>query len=386
MACAFAVTLLFSLGNTTQGTLLADFADHYGIGALPQSFISAAASLGMAASLCVLLTGLVRVTKNALYVAAVGVMSLSLGLIGTMPGFPLFLSLYALLGMSFGFIDAIGSSLIADVSASDAVARNMGMLHAFYGIGGILGPPLIRAAASFAERSGKIGGASTAALLLAGIAAALFVVNIFGYRAVKRNLPGTLKYPERPKAAGLSAFLRSGAVPLLLVCGLNGAYFNVITFRTAQYIGASFGSHVLGAVALSAFWAGTVISRFTVPSLKINLRTYLVAGHCAAALFTALGVFANSAYATVAAVFLAGIVIGAVTPLCISELCMTVPENTLLASVSALLSQYVVALAGALAAGALTPDDRLGVGLYIAAVYAALGAVAAAFYKKVKND
>ena len=305
MACAFAVTLLFSLGNTTQGTLLADFADHYGIGALPQSFISAAASLGMAASLCVLLTGLVRVTKNALYVAAVGVMSLSLGSLERCPVFRCSCHLYALLGMSFGFIDAIGSSLIADVSASDAVARNMGMLHAFYGIGGILGPPLIRAAASFAERSGKIGGASTAALLLAGIAAALFVVNIFGYRAVKRNLPGTLKYPPNgQKAAGLSAFLRSGAVPLLLVCGLNGAYFNVITFRTAQYIGASFGSHVLGAVALSAFWAGTVISRFTVPSLKINLRTYLVAGHCAAALFTALGVFANSAYATVAAVFL----------------------------------------------------------------------------------
>ncbi len=97
---------------------------------------------------------------------------------------------------------------------------------------------------------------------------------------------------------------------------------------------------------------------------------------------TALGVLLGSAYSAIAAVFLAGLISGAVTPLCMGELCMMVPENTLLGSVSALLSQYVVSLTGTLLAGALTPNDMLGVGLYFAAGYSALGAIAGAFYKK----
>lgn len=381
MACAFAVTLLFSLGNTTQGTLLTEFAEHYGIGTLPQSFISAAASFGMAASLLLLLSGLIRITKNALFVVAVAMLGGALGLIGTMPAFPVFIALYALLGVSFGFIDAIGSSLIADVSAPDTVGRNMGMLHAFYGIGGILGPLLIRATASFAAGSGK-GGAGAAAFLLSAFGAALFVFNLYTYRSVRRYLPAAVKYPERPRAAGLSAFLRSGAVPLLLICGLNGVYINIITFRTAQYVTVEFGSSVLGALAVSTFWAGTVISRFTIPRMRLNFRAYLVGSLLGTGALTALGVLLGSAYSAIAAVFLAGLISGAVTPLCMGELCMMVPENTLLGSVSALLSQYVVSLTGTLLAGALTPNDMLGAGLYFAAGYSALGAIAGAFYKK----
>jgi MFS family permease len=385
MACAFAVTLMFSLGNTTQGTLLTDFAEFYGIGALQQSFISAAASLGMAAALCLLLAGSVRVTKNALYVAAVGVVCLSLGLIGTMPGFALFLAFYALLGVAFGFIDAIGSSIVADVSAPDRLTRNMGMLHAFYGIGGILGPLLIRFTADLASAGNGKSGASGAAYLLAAAAAVLFIANILAYRAIRRASPGTLKAPEPLKADGLSAFLRSGAMPLLWVTGLCGAYLNVVTFRMAQYISVDFGSPALGALSLSALWAGIVVSRIAAPRVKLKLRAYLIGGMAGAAVFTALSVAAGNAYAVIAGAFLSGIACGAVIPMCISELCLYTPGNTLLASGSALLALYVVQLIGALVTGALTPDSSLGVGLYAAAAYSAVGAVAAALYRPAEG-
>lgn len=386
MACAFAVTLLFSLGNTTQGTLLTEFADYYSIGPLKQSFISAAASLGMAVALCVLLAGIIRVTKNVLYIAAVGAICLSLGLIGTMPGFAVFLAFYALLGVSFGFIDAIGSSLVADVSAPEKVSRNMGMLHAFYGIGGILGPLLISTAANLASGSGKGTGASVAAFMLAGVAAVLLVVNIFAFRAVKRNLPHAVKYPERPRADGLSDFLRSGSIPLLLICGLNGAYISVVTFRIVQYVTVDFASSALGALSLSSFWAGMVISRFTIPRMKISLRVYMVAGLALTGVLTAASALVGSAAAAIVLIFIAGLVSGAVTPMCVGELCLKTPDNTLLGSIAGLLSQYVSNLAGALIVGALTPDDNLGVSLLIAALYSVLGAVAAAFYRKPKKS
>lgn len=388
MACVIAVIVMFSLGNTTQGTLLTEFSAYYGIGAFVQSFISAAASFGMAAALCVLLTVKSRLTKNFMYVAAIGAVSLSFAMIGAMPAFALFLGLYALLGVAFGFIDAIGSSLVADISAPERLTRNMGMLHAFYGIGGILGPLMIRGTANLAGGAGGTGGAggsggvALTAYLLAALAAMLLAMNAAGLALMKRDSPATLKTPVRLRMPELAGFLRAGALPLLLTTALYGAYLNVITFRMAQYITMDFGSGALGALSLSALWAGIVASRFAAPRMKFGLRGYLVGGMALTAALTATGVALDGGVAMCAAAFVAGLAGGAVIPMCISELCVLAPGNTLLASGSALLALYAVQLVGAITAGAFTPDDRLGVGLYIAALYALLGAVSAAFYRK----
>ncbi len=381
--CALAVTVMFSLGNTTQGALLTEFSAYYGIGAFEQSFISAAASFGMAAGLCALLSGWIKITKNLLYVIAVGAVALSFSLIGMMPAYPLFLCLYALLGMAFGFIDAIGSSLIADVSAPEKLQRNMGMLHAFYGIGGILGPFMIRFAAGFSSGGAGTGGDGVrlTAYLLAGLAAVLLIINGLGFAQIKRKSPATLVVPARLNLSELAGFIRAGAVPLLLTTALYGAYLNVITFRMAQYISVDFKSDTLAALSLSVFWAGIVISRLTAPRIKLNLKFFIVGGMALTTVITTIGVITGSAVGMCVAAFFAGIVGGAVIPMCIGELCRLIPSNTLLASSSALLLLYVVQLAGALVAGAFTPGDNLGVGLYFAAAYALLGAVSAAFYR-----
>ena len=87
-----------------------------------------------------------RLRKQTLLTAAVGLMALLMLPLSLLPPFPVYLGLYALVGVAYAYMDAIASSMIADLHTGKNSARMMCVMHACHGLSGIVSPLLLGAA------------------------------------------------------------------------------------------------------------------------------------------------------------------------------------------------------------------------------------------------
>ena len=166
-----------------------------------------------------------------------------------LPSFPVYLGLYALVGVAYAYMDAIASSMIADLHPGKNSARMMCVMHACHGLSGIVSPLLLGA------MLGASGNMPRAYLTI--LAIGLFTVAVL--RPAQR--PHPLK--RRRRAAGTAdarpAFRPFSATPTLralAICILfYGIHLSGMIVWIDRYVDVGLQS-ALGALALAFLYAG----------------------------------------------------------------------------------------------------------------------------------
>ena len=132
--------------NSSHGTLLSPMISHYGLSSSQQGYPNSAQNIGCIAAMFTSLWVIGRLRKQTLQTAAVALMAVLMIPLSLLPSFPAYLGLYALVGVAFAYIDAIASSMIADLHPGRNSARMMCVMHACHGLSGIVSPLLLSAA------------------------------------------------------------------------------------------------------------------------------------------------------------------------------------------------------------------------------------------------
>lgn len=199
-----------------------------------------------------------------------------------MPPFYLLLVFYFFIGISYGLIDTAASSVTADLYAGPTAARHMGLLHSFFGIGGVCGPLFIQLLLlhNFAWNS-----------IIRYFAAAGFGVFLFSvivYFRTKKELDTVFGPTPKISLTGLKTFLTHRNTLFMLAVGFKGAQEVCLAFWLARYITVGLGSDILGPAAISLMWLGSSVSRIVIPMLPFNINRYIIYSMlCSAAILIA---------------------------------------------------------------------------------------------------
>ena len=307
IVCGYSMS--FNILSNTMDPMVQEFS----LTGAAQGLMSSMISFGSMLPLLVipLLQG--RVSKFWLILAASVLQILMLILTGASGNFGMLLVSCVLLGAGNNTTDSCVNSYMVDLHPENS-AGVLGLLHGFYGIGGLLTPILVSAILS-------ASGWRPAYY----VAAAIFTLIVLGFAAVGlRSLRGagaSKTAPETPlSAAMMKSYLRSRrnlfflAASALCAAAQIGLLNWVVRYTTVQ-----FGDAHTGSMCLTAYWVCTTICRLVTPYLPFKPGKTLVVGMVGAAVFNAIGVLSGSAMGMLIACALIGIISGQYIPVMISE-------------------------------------------------------------------
>ncbi len=362
------VLMLFAIGNTTQSTLLDQYVKHYSLNAARQSYISSVISIGMFTALCLLLFGFIRIRRQITLVVTAFIITFFFLTLSFMPSFYLLLLFYFFIGISYGLIDSVASSTTADLYAGKNASRHMGLLHSFFGIGGVCGPLFIQIL--------LINNISWNGILLifSLISFIIFLYSLTAYIKTKEALKTIIGITPKISIYGLRNFSTKQNVLFMLAVGIKGAQEVCLAFWLVQYISIGLNNSLLGPLAISLLWLGSSLSRIIIPILSIDINNYLIFSMLGSALILSVSLIFPSALFMCIACLMVGLTSGAVIPMGLSVLCKRCPDNTLMASTVTLLCIYAGQALFPFAAGLLF-SGLLSAGIIMAVICGILSSV-----------
>lgn len=325
--CSFLCLFMISFINSTHGVFLTPIIDAYGLKDSAQGLTSAAQNIGGLLALISSMWLLGRVTKPKLLVMGTILLIVVLVPMGFAPPFPALLGLTVVMGLSVGYLDTLSSASIADLYRGGEAARMMSILHAIFGIGGILAPILMR----------KLLGAGMQwngiYLLLAGIVVAMLAyIAPTSVRWNKLAAQSPTK-DQRPTLEGISGFFRDRTRLCLLgalIC--YAASLCVISIWLDRFVDIGLSGGELGAIGLSLFWFGVTACRLLTSVIRIAPVKYIRWGLLLAGVVLLPGILIGNAVVMVVAVSISGLISGSTIPMILHLNSEQYPGNTAMAT------------------------------------------------------
>ena len=139
-------TVFLATVNSSHGALLTPVIEWYGLSDSQQGYPNSIQNIGCLASMFTSLWVIGRLRKQTLLTASVALMTLAMVPLSLLAPFPVYLAMYAVVGVAFAYMDAIASSMIADLHTGASAPRMMCVMHACHGLSGIVSPLVLRAA------------------------------------------------------------------------------------------------------------------------------------------------------------------------------------------------------------------------------------------------
>ena len=307
IVCGYSMS--FNILSNTMDPMIGEFA----LTGAAQGLMSSMISFGSMIPLLVipLLQG--RVHKIWLILGASALQVLMLMLTGVSANFGMLLTACVLLGAGNNITDSCVNSYMVDLHPENS-AGCLGLLHGFYGIGGLLTPILV----SFIL---KKSGWRPAYYVAAAVFAAICLLFAFAGIRSRKGSGSAEAAAEKPlTGAMIAGYLRDKRSLFFL----GGAAFYaasqigllnwVVRYTTMQFNDAQTGS-----MCLTAYWVCTTVCRLVTPRLPFRPGRMLVVGMIGAAVFNALGVVSGSAVGMLIACGLIGVISGMYIPVMISE-------------------------------------------------------------------
>ena len=354
--------------NSSHGALLSPMISHYGLSSSQQGYPNSAQNIGCIVAMFTSLWVIGRLRKQTLLTAAVGLMALLMLPLSLLPPFPVYLGLYALVGVAYAYMDAIASSMIADLHTGKNSARMMCVMHACHGLSGIVSPLLLGAALGV---DGNMPRAYLAVLAIGAVTLAfLWPVN------ARVHLSEAAARPEPLSKRQLAAFFGNPTLRALAIAILfYGVHLSGMIVWIDRYVEVGLQS-TLGALALAFLYAGLTGSRLIVPLLRVRPMTYICFSCLLSAALMILGLCVGNAVVMCACVLACSLVSGALVPVILGTACAGFSSNTLLASTL----MNLCMLAGNCISSPLIGmiESRAGMGWGMAVCAVALVAAAAA--------
>ena len=303
----------YSLCNNIIAVTMNPIIDTFELTGSSQGLMTSMINLGSILPLFIipLLQG--RVKKIWLILASAVVLLASTALTGAASSFAFLMIACVVLGAGYNFLDTMANSYIVDLFPGNST-RGLGLLHGFYGIGGLLTPLFITFILSRATWRTAYG-----------VGALIFsvIVAVFSALAMSRwaKLDTTVvRQEEKLTGAMFRRYIRDSRNLLLLgAAAFYGASQTGLVNWVARYMLVRFNETALGSLCVSAYWICCVICRFLSPNLRIRPGKQLIAGAALSGLFHAAGVLSGSAVFMVVASGLVGLFSGVCLTVLLSE-------------------------------------------------------------------
>lgn len=266
LALAFGAFILIGCNDGTLGVLIPAMRSFYHIDAVTISWLFLASTLGY---LCASFNNGLLMAKLGIrrfLLCSLGIFSLGALFYSLTPPFALFLCTGAVVGFGGGMTDAGLNAYIASLPDN---GKLLNYLHAFYGMGALLGP--LVASALLAQ---NLGWHATYMVWLA--LALLLLVGLWS----------AFKHQEPPTQASTQEAGRQGNNLLLATLRLRGvwlaAFFLLFYVGTEVGLGnwgysfltiARSGPPLFSAWVISGYWCGLTLGRLTLANLISRLGT-----------------------------------------------------------------------------------------------------------------
>ena len=374
--CIFAAFFLCAIVYATQGAMLTSWIEHYNLEAAAQGAVGSLQSAGMTIALFVLIWQAGRVSKNTIVTVSLIMITALLLAVSFMPPFALLVALFCFIGICYGSISSLSSSVIADIYDGEDSSKNMSKLHGIFGIGGLVMP--------FVYRGLLNGGIywniaiRIIVILLAAVSVAFIILSRYSLKTVV--LP---QYSNQKIAReDLRLFFKRGPNILLILSVLfYGTHQSVIMVWIIRYVEVDLKSPALSALSLSLYWAGVTLTRLLIHRiLHASPMKIVVFGNIVAAVAIASGVLSGSAIAVAVLMLVMGFANGTTVPSMISACCADNDCNTILPTNVMNISLYTAFFLCPLAVGALESYASLKEGMYMSALFAFLCGLMALLY------
>lgn len=331
------VSMVFlAMSHQLRPSQLTDVIGFYGLTASQQGVPAALATMGSMTSMFIAIALNGRVRKQYMLITAIAASVLLLLPQYFCPAYIAFLAVNYLHGIALGVIDTLVSACMAEVHTGKRAALMMSLLHASYGVGGILAPTLYGKLLA----SGVVWNRLFLVLMGIGIAFLLYIAPV--------SLRQTRLTPVSGKAEGaklsMAALKEYFSDPILAAfTGLMfcfGLSFNGMTSWMVRFVDVNYAS-TLGAFTLSMVFVGILIGRVVTPLLPIPEKGFLKVAGAGYFVFMMLPIFIGSDKATAICACIACILAGPIIPYAMSIACRRMLSNTLMVTTIMNLALYV---------------------------------------------
>ena len=375
--CLYAVFFVCAMVYTTQGALLTSWIDHYRLEAAAQGAVGSAQSAGMTVALFILIWQAGRITKNTIITFSYISLVILLFAVSLMPPFTLMIVFYCLVGIFYGSISSLLSSVVADIYDGKDSSKQMSRLHGIFGIGGLLLPFFYRGLLS----AGLYWNIALRTMVL--ILAAILIMFILLSRYSLKSLTLPRRSNQRITKEDLRMFFSRGSNFLLILSILfYGAHQSAIVVWLIRYVEVFLETPALSALALSLYWAGVTLTRLLIfKILPVSPIKIVLFGNLVAAVMICSGVLSGSAIVVAALTFVMGFANGTTIPVVISTCCTDNDCNTVLPANVINISLYTAFFLCPLVVGALESYSSLNEGMYLSAFFTVMCSVMILLYR-----
>lgn len=349
------------------GVLLSSFIGHYGLVSAKQGLIAAMQNVG-SIFMCVAILFLAgRIKRQWILLIGVSLMGFALAGVSTAPPFFVVLILYFFLGCGYNSNSNVTSSMTSELYKGNRTV--MCLLHAFFGMGGLVAPLVLRAVLK--RSTWNLVCLSDAAVVL--LIAVIYTVILAPSRPVLAELKDDANHITFKELKDFLFQKRN----LLLVLATIGykTYQDGINVWIVRYFDLSFSGAELGSLALSGFWIGTTLGRIIPQPKKFRTEILFAAGCLIAAVLLAAGIALKSEWLMFAFVALGGVTSGASVPQLYHMGCTWNTGNTIISTSVLGIAMSVGSTVTAPLTAALAASG-MDIGMISVVVYALIGGVA----------
>lgn len=308
-----------------------------------------------------------RVRKWTMLLLSASVQAVLLICLGAAPVFWMLLASYMLLGAGMGWLDSYCNFSIVDINSGNS-AKYMGALHGVFGVGAFLAPVAVQALLGVTGwRSINYISAG-----LMGLAIIFFIVQT-GRDSGRANV-SCIDEP-RLKFIEIKEYLKD-RYNLLLIGGgvMYSACQSVSVFWVVRYAAVSFGDEgAAGAMALSAIWLMSTISRFSAPHIKVRPLKLFAIGVSSIGVFQVAGVLLGSPAALIAAYGAIGLFSGLCMPMIMNEITIRYPGRTSLPTSVNMFMMYGARIVMPLIAGVLATYSSITISMLLPLITSVIG-------------
>ena len=311
---AFAAFVLVGIGAGVSGVLLPSQMASYGVGRATIGITFFAGSAGYALASVNTGTLIHRSGLRVTLVTGGGAFALAGLYLATRPPFGAFLLAELVVGYGQGILE---SALNVYVTALPGATSLLNRLHAFFGVGALLGPPLAAWTVGFASW--------TVVWLVLGAAGVPLVAGfLLAYPRREQDAQKTSEAPGAPDAPGpvprslLGAALRDRGVLLgaAMLAVYVGVEISVGNWGFSYLVQARGLPAVLAGYTVSGFWLGLTLGRFLISPVaaRVGASTAGMMFACLAGVVAATLAWLSPAAVTCVALGLLGFFLGQVFP------------------------------------------------------------------------
>ena len=332
-ASVFAGMVFLSSIFAVQGALLGNIISQYNLSSSNQGFATLFSSFGgmVAFVLTLLLTGKIRKTRLLLFGFVID--TVLLFFLAAVPPFPVFIVIWFFTGIGMGFMDALLSSVIADLYSGPSATKLMCILHATFGITSMVFPLIC----TVLIKNGFIWNHIYILIAVYGILLVGFM--LFADSISGRN--SSVNAEKHLSFSDLRAVLSSSSL-VLFVLGmlLHGFFLSGLNTWVNFYVGTTLGS-ALGGTAQSFLFCGILLSRLLLPYTGIKPEKYISFAGLAAAVFLLAVLPFGSGILACIGIALSGLCFGAMIPCMLNVACEGNSGNTAMVTSLMMLALYL---------------------------------------------